>query len=101
MDLGGVTLLAGGAIGLLLALFGVKTLVTGRAPAATGRAFRDLHDAGMYYLLFGVALLVLALGTSIPMGGVLATVSAVVAVVMVGFAVIKHRPRGRKTAEHE
>jgi uncharacterized membrane protein YphA (DoxX/SURF4 family) len=101
MDLGGATLLVGGTIGLLLTLFGVKILRSGRVPAATGRAFRDVRDAGMYYLLFGVALVILAIGTSVPIGGILSTVSAVVAVVMVGFAVIRHRPRGRKTADRQ
>jgi hypothetical protein len=101
MDLGGITLLVGGTIGLLLALLGVRTLLTGRAPAATGRSFREVRDAGMYHLLFGAALVILAIGTSLPIGGILATVSAVVAVVLVGFAVIKHRPRGRKTTDHE
>jgi uncharacterized membrane protein YhaH (DUF805 family) len=101
MDLGGLTLLAGGIIGLLLALFGVRALLTGRVPAVTARAFRDGRDAGMYYLLFGAALLVVVIGTSVPMGGILAAASAVVAVVMVGFAVVKHRPRGRTTADHD
>ena len=37
MDLGAATLVVGGGIGLLLALFGAKMLATGRAPASTLR----------------------------------------------------------------
>jgi hypothetical protein len=95
MDLGTSTLLIGGAIGLALAVFGVRILITGRTPAATGRAFRTARDAGMYHLLFGVALTVLALGSELK--GIFAAVSAVVAVVMVAVAVARHRPRGRRS----
>jgi hypothetical protein len=100
MSLGVATALIGGAIGLALAIFGARMLATGRAPSPTARAFRDVRDAGMYHLLFGLALIVLAVGTSLP-GGVPAIASAVIALSMVGVAVIKHRPRGRKTADHE
>ena len=56
------TLLIGGAIGLALALFGVRMLITGRAPASTARSFRTVHDAGLYHLLFGLGLLLLVGG---------------------------------------
>jgi hypothetical protein len=101
MSLGVTTVLIGGAIGLALAVFGAKMLVTGRVPSPTARAFRDVRDAAMYHLLFGVALIVLAVGTSLPGGGVPAVASGVIAVSLVGVAVIKHRPRGRKTADHQ
>jgi nitrate reductase gamma subunit len=99
MDLGIATLVVGGGIGLLLAAFGLKTLISGRAPTPTARAFRTIKDAGLYYLLFGVALIMLALGTSLR--GVSAGGSAVVAVVLVAVAVVKYRPRGREKAEQE
>ena len=101
MDLGVATVLLGGAIGLAMALFGVKMLVTGRAPAATARTFQQVRDAAMYYLLFGLALVVVAIGTSVQGGAVPAIASAVVAVSMVGVAVAKHRPRARKAADRE
>jgi hypothetical protein len=99
MGLGLGMVVAGAVIGLLLALFGVRMLSTGRAPGPTVRAFRDVRDAGMYHLLFGVALIVLAVGSGLPGGGVFAGASAVVAVGLAGFAIIRHRPRGRDTAD--
>jgi hypothetical protein len=101
MSLGVGTVLVGGAVGLALVLFGGKMLVTGRAPGPTTRVFRTVRDAGLYHLLFGLALLVLAVGASVPGGGVPAVVSAIIAVGLVGVAVAKHRPRGRKAADHE
>jgi hypothetical protein len=101
MSMGVATVLVGGGIGLALALFGVTVLVTGRVPAATGRAFRDTRDAALYHLFFGAALVILALGTSLAGGGILAVLAAVIAVALVGVAVVKHRPRARTTAPHE
>jgi hypothetical protein len=89
------TLLIGAAIGLALAGFGVRMLVTGRAPAATARAFRTVHDAGLYHLFFGLGLLLLVGGTRLP-GERMATVSAVVAVLLAAVAVVRYRPRGKK-----
>ena len=89
------TLLLGAVIGLALAGFGVRMLVTGRAPGATTRAFRTVHDAGLYHLLFGLGLLLLVGGTKLP-GERTATVSAVVAVLLAGVAVVRYRPRGKK-----
>jgi hypothetical protein len=99
MDLGTATLLVGGGIGLLLTGFGVKTLVTGRAPTPTARAFRTVKDAGLYYVLFGVALIVLSLGTSVR--GIAASVSSALAVVLAAVAVIRFRPRSRRKAEED
>ena len=95
MDVGGGTLVAGGAIGLALTLFGLRILVTGRAPALTSRAFRTLREAGRYHLLFGVALLVLVLGTALA-DRVSVIASATVAVALVGVALIRDRPRRPK-----
>jgi hypothetical protein len=100
MNLGVVTVLGSAAIGLALALFGVTMLVTGRAPAMIARSFRDVRDAALYHLLFGLALVVLAVGTSLR-GGVAPIASAVIGVVLVGIALARHRPRGRRSADHE
>jgi hypothetical protein len=97
MDLGGATLLIGGGIGLLLTIFGVATLVTGGA--RSGRAFRTAKDAGRYYVLFGVALIMLSVGTAVR--GVAAVISSVLAVVLVAVAVIRYRPRGGRAGEDE
>jgi hypothetical protein len=98
MDLGTTTLLVGGGIGVLLGFFGARMLITGRAPGPTARAFRTVRDAGLYHLLFGSALLVLAVGTSLRKGGP-AIVSAVLVVAMVVVAVARHRPRGKAANE--
>lgn len=95
MDTGTWTLVIGGAIGLALAVFGVKVLVTGRAPARTVRSFRGVRDAGLYHLLFGLGMVLLAAGTALR-GERVAVASAVVAVVLAGVAVVRYRPRGRK-----
>ena len=91
------TLLIGGAIGLALALFGVRMLITGRAPASTARSFRTVHDAGLYHLLFGLGLLLLVGGTRLP-GDRTSIVTAVAAVMLAGVAVVRYRPRGKKDA---
>src|ERR1700754_1149117 len=95
MDLGASTLLIGGGIGLALAVFGVWLLVAGRAPATTLRAFRTVREAGLYHLLFGVALAILVLGTEL--SGTAAAVSAVLAVPLVAIAVVRYRPRRSST----
>jgi TRAP-type C4-dicarboxylate transport system permease large subunit len=95
MQLGAWTLGIGATIGLVLTLMGVRMLVTGRAPASTARAFRQIKDAGLYHLLFGLGLLVLVAGVYLP-GDETATVSVAVAVVLAGVAVVRYRPRGRR-----
>ena len=95
MNLGTATLAIGGGIGLLLVLFGMRMLSTGRAPAPTARAFRTVRDAGLYHLLFGVALVLVVLGTELP-GRATPVVGAVLAVALVGLAVARYRPRGRR-----
>jgi hypothetical protein len=99
MDLGTATLVIGGGIGLLLAMFGGRMLSTGRAPAATARAFRTVRDAGMYHLLFGVALVLVMLGTELP-GRMTPIIAAGLAVGLVGFAIARYRPR-RSPVEEE
>jgi hypothetical protein len=92
MSLGVATLLAGGVIGLGLTLFGVRMLVTGRAPAGTLRNFPDVRAAALYHLLFGLALLLLALGQAVLTGTAGGTTTAL-AVVLVGVALVRYRPR--------
>jgi hypothetical protein len=92
MNLGTATLLVGGAIGLALALFGVRMLVTGRAPASTLRSFPGVRAAALYHLLFGLALLLLVLGQVLFTGAAGITTS-VLAVVLVGIALVRYRPR--------
>jgi hypothetical protein len=97
MNTGAWTVAVGGAIGLALAIFGVRVLVTGRAPASTARAFRTVKDAGCYHLLFGVALVLVVLGASLP-GHLPTLVTTALAVALVGVAVARFRPRGRRSA---
>ena len=100
MALGTATLVIGGGIGLLLAMFGLRMLNTGRAPAATARAFRTVRDAGMYHLLFGIALVLVVLATELP--GRAARISGtVLAVAVVGVAIARYRPRGRGMGEEK
>jgi hypothetical protein len=91
----------GGSIGAVLALYGVRMLVTGRAPQVTSRAFRTVREAGLYHTLFGVALVLLVVGTNLTPGSMPATVSTLLAVAMVAIAVIRFRPRGRRSARQK
>jgi hypothetical protein len=97
MNTGQWTMIIGGAIGLALAAFGSRMLITGRAPAATERAFRSVRDAGLYHTLFGVALVLVVVGTNFS-GTPAALVMTLLAVAMVGLAVVRFRPRGRRSA---
>ena len=97
MSTGQWTMVIGGAIGLALAVFGLRMLITGRAPGATARAFRSVREAGCYHTLFGVALVLVVVGTNLP-GSTVALVLTLLAVAMVGVAVVRFRPRGRRSA---
>ena len=97
MDIGTATLTVGGVIGLGLALFGVKMLLTGRAPASTKRNFPRVRDAALYHLLFGAALLLLILGEAV-LDGSAAVVMSTAAIVLAGVALIRYRPRRGKRA---
>ena len=94
MNLGTATLLIGGAIGLALALFGVRMLVTGRAPARTVRNFPDVRGAALYHLLFGLALLLMVAGQSL-FDGAAGGAASVLAIALVGVALVRYRPRRR------
>jgi hypothetical protein len=89
------TMVVGGVAGLVLAAFGAGMLITGRAPDATTRAFRSVRDAGCYHLLFGLGLALVVLGTAVR-GGVVTVVTTVAAILMVGVAVVRFRPRGHR-----
>jgi hypothetical protein len=98
MDLGTATLVIGGGIGLALALFGVRMLITGRAPAVTMRNFPGVRAAAFYHLLFGVALLLLVLGQTV-FAGQAGLVASVLAIALVGVALVRFRPRRRKSVD--
>jgi hypothetical protein len=89
------TMVVGGVAGLALVVFGAGMLVTGRAPDATLRAFRSVRDAGLYHLLFGSGLALVVIGTAIR-GGVITLVCTILAVVLVGVALVRFRPRGHR-----
>jgi Na+/citrate or Na+/malate symporter len=90
------TLVVGGGAGLVLTVFGAVMLFTGRAPDGTARAFRSIRDAGCYHLLFGLGLTLVVLATVLRSSAA-AVVSTVVAIVLVAVAVIRFRPRGRRS----
>lgn len=89
-------MVVGAAAGVGLGVFGGGMLITGRAPDATTRAFRSVRDAGLYHLLFGVGLALIVLGTGLPWG-LVTLVASVVAIGLVGVAVVRFRPRGHRT----
>ncbi|MGW4942834.1 hypothetical protein ACWEOZ_14760 [Actinoplanes sp. NPDC004185] len=98
MNLGTATLLVGGVIGLVLALFGVRMLVTGHAPAGTARNFPGVRAAALYHLLFGLALLLMVLGQALLTGTARLT-ATVLAVALVAVALVRFRPRRRNSAD--
>jgi hypothetical protein len=89
------TMVVGGMAGIVLAAFGAGMLVTGRAPDATTRAFRSVRDAGCYHLLFGVGLALIVFGTAWG-GGPVTLLTTIVAIALVGVAVVRFRPRGHR-----
>ncbi|MET8152594.1 hypothetical protein ACIBSW_27665 [Actinoplanes sp. NPDC049668] len=95
MTLADSLLLIGGGAGLLLAVFGAAMLVTGKAPAVTLRNFTRVRAAGMYHLLFGVALVLMVL--NLLTGATL--VITVLAVALVVVAVVRYRPRRSKPGD--
>ena len=98
MNLGTATLLIGGAIGLALALFGVRMLVTGRGPARTVRNFPGVRGAGLYHLLFGLALLLMVAGQTL-FDGEAGAATSVLAIALVGLALVRYRPRRRRASD--
>ena len=98
MDTSTWTLVIGGLIGLALSGFGAKVLVTGQAPASTTRSFRSIREAGLYHLLFGVALILLVVGTKLP-GERTGIITAVIAVFLALFAIVRYRPKRQKEVD--
>ncbi|RZU51918.1 hypothetical protein EV385_3755 [Krasilnikovia cinnamomea] len=97
MSVSGWTVGIGLAVGVGLTAMGVTILATRRMPAATARTFRDARAAGLYHLLFGLALLILVLGLYLP-GSAASAISAGLAVALVAVAVVRFRPRGRRSS---
>jgi hypothetical protein len=91
------TLTAGAVIGLLVTLFGGMMLVTGRAPERTLRIFAGVRDAGLYHLLFGLALLAMVVSQAM-LSGVAAIVVGAVALALAVTALVKYRPRKKEPA---
>ncbi|MBG0563386.1 hypothetical protein [Actinoplanes aureus] len=89
------TAVLGGLLGLGLGAFGARMLITDRAPAIIGRSFRTVREAGCYHLLFGLALLIFVMGARLA-GSRTAPGTALFALVLVGVAVSRFRPRGRR-----
>ncbi|MDI6098588.1 hypothetical protein QLQ12_08235 [Actinoplanes sp. NEAU-A12] len=90
---------AAALIGLVLTVFGARILVTGHAPALIARSFRTPREAGLYHLLFGVALLIFVLGTT-QLTDVAAITATVIAVGLVAVAVVYFRPGSRSRSHH-
>jgi len=90
------TMAVGAVAGLALAGYGLRILVTGRAPGPTARSFRCVRDAGFYHLLFGVALALVVIGTGLDRG-VVTLFMTLPAIVLAGVAVVRFRPRGRRS----
>ena len=88
----------GGVAGLGLTAFGIWMLVAKRAPLPTGRAFRCVRDAGFYHLLFGVAMVLVVVGTQLNRSA-LTLMTALLAIVLVGVAMVRFRPRPRRTVD--
>ncbi|PRX25923.1 hypothetical protein [Actinoplanes italicus] len=82
---------AAALVGLVLAVFGVRMLVTGRVPALLARSFRSPREAGGYHLLSGVAVLMFAAGTWLP--DVAAMAATVLSIGLVAAAGVWFRPR--------
>jgi hypothetical protein len=90
------TMAVGAVAGLALAGYGVWILVTGRAPGPTARSFRCVRDAGFYHLLFGVALALVVIGAGLDRG-IVTLFMTLPAIVLAGVAVVRFRPRGRRS----
>ncbi|MEU4421259.1 hypothetical protein AB0F81_11580 [Actinoplanes sp. NPDC024001] len=89
------TAVLGGLLGLALVAFGARILLRRRAPALIERSFRSAREAGCYHLLFGLAVLLFVAGARLP-GARSGQATAVLAVALVGVAVVRFRPRGRR-----
>ncbi|MEU8656294.1 hypothetical protein [Actinoplanes philippinensis] len=89
---------AAALIGLVLAVFGARMLVTGNAPGVIARSFRTPRQAGGYHLLFGMAVLIFVVGVT-QLTEVAAMIATLLAVALVAIAVVYFRP-GSRTRDH-
>jgi hypothetical protein len=83
---------AAALVGLVLAVFGARMLITGRVPVLLARSFRTPREAGGHLLLTGVAVLTFAAGTWLSDGA--ATTAAVLSMGLVAVAGVRFRPHG-------
>ncbi len=84
----------GGLVGLVIAVFGARMLVAGRAPRLVGRAFPNAWEAGCHHLLLGVSVIILAVSVLLP-AGASRTSLAVMAILLIAIALVRFRP-GRR-----
>jgi predicted MFS family arabinose efflux permease len=89
---------AAALVGLVLAVFGGRMLVTGKAPGVIARSFRTPRQAGGYHLLFGLAVLVFIMGAT-QLTELAAMIATLVAVGLVAVAVVYFRP-GSRSRDH-
>ncbi|GIE79084.1 hypothetical protein Aph02nite_50340 [Actinoplanes philippinensis] len=94
----GVMSTAAALVGLVLAVFGARMLVTGNAPGVIARSFRTPRQAGGYHLLFGMAVLIFVVGAT-QLTEVAAMIATLLAVALVAIAVVYFRP-GSRTRDH-
>jgi hypothetical protein len=90
---------AAALIGLVLAVFGVRMLVTGRVPALLANSFRTPREAGGYHLLVGVAVLMFVLGAT-RLTDLAAVTATVLALGLVAVAGVWFRPGSSRRASH-
>ncbi len=93
-------MMIGGAFGLALAAYGGWILFSHQAPALTARSFRTVRDAGYYHLLFGTALSLVVLGAGFTRS-MLTTACTGLAVGLVGLALVRFRPRPRRSSREK
>ncbi|GAA4922055.1 hypothetical protein [Actinoplanes utahensis] len=85
---------AAALVGLVLVVLGARMALTGRAPAVIARSFRTPREAGVYHLLFGLALLVFSFGMAL-LADLAATIATVLAIGLCAVAVVCFRPGAR------
>ena len=84
--------------GSSLAAYGFYVLITGRLSDRSRASFRSIRDAGMYPICSGMSLVLLALGQFVShadttLSFVLSLSATVLALIFMGFAVVRYRPR--------
>ena len=94
MDLASWLALFGGICAAAVTIYGAAILVTGRVTRGDRRAFRRVKDCGLYYLCFGLAMILLTAGIllNVHHQPVMAMVALVGALTLGSLAVIRYRP---------